>query len=698
MLLYTCACKDAFDISDLIKYSRERLPQKRTFDQDCEVDVGTCPIGSCFMCPDSGYICPQTETRTHTCPDAGTWNYEYVSQCVCCKDRGLTVNVQVVDSETKAGIEGISIRFGNNLIGYSDANGRLMSVISSNIRNLVISATDLKNDNYIPTVQMFDIIEALQKSLDAEIVMVRKTFSLEFDTTKLKTICLSENQNCLQSNDETPKIEFQPKSFRKINGRVYKGLVKVSISILDGNIGDTNEILPNHYKSLSGNIINTVIPQITFAIDFKDVNNNKLRIVKDVNFYSTSDRMWNIDLLTGFWSEAGTTSGTKRRKRQTTDQIQFSSSLESGNWMTLGQISDLPTCYIKARVFDESGVEQSNSLTTVYQPEIITADSNDQKIRYSFSPTKTLESTCFEVSCQADGSTLSLSGIIQLKAFQNVENDDGSSTLAITYLTSKPLDNYDSTMQSQLQAVEYSPTIDSDKLETYAKFISNPQGPFYEDALTCEQSNPLQPAFHFIKSDPSVSFSASTTNAELCTARIGFKDNDGLFFKYLSSLDSLPVMKAVSTWLNGKDRFFFTDFRQIEYSNSEDFYYACVKYRCGPPAEGPYDEGIGDTALYLDLLLPDKVDIDVNNDGIMVEKDVNCKTGNCYGPFCDSQSKYKDDKDHLDASLWVERGNNVPGKLFLPENDPLATDSCSASTITTDFAHTITCYFGNPQK
>jgi hypothetical protein len=270
-------------------------------------------------------------------------------------------------------------------------------------------------------------------------------------------------------------------------------------------------------------------------------------------------------------------------------------------------------------------------------------------------------------------------------------------TSAITYLSSKPLGDYELSIQSKHTNIEYSSTSYLEEPGTYAKFTSDPDGPFFEDISTCVGSDATKPAFHFIYSDPLTTVSPSTTHAKLCTARIGFEDPEGLFFKYLSSLDTLPTIEAISTWEEGYDRYYFTDFSRMEYSSGGGYYYACVKYRCAPPAEEPFDESIGDTALYLDILLPDKVKIDLNDDGVMVDQSVDCKTGNCHGPFCISQYQYKADKNFIDGSLWVERGNNVPGSFFLPTSDPLATDTCSASSITTDFAYTMKCFFGNPQ-
>ncbi|XP_045165655.1 uncharacterized protein LOC123529395 [Mercenaria mercenaria] len=674
--------------ANLVSYSTERVSQTQSLVNDCKVDVGTCPVGSCFKCPDSGYICSQTETRTHECAEFGTWEYQYVTQCVCCTDHGITVNVKVVDSETKSGIDGISITFGRSHVGDTDADGSLTTVISSDTRKLVISAIDSKNGDYIANVKHYDLAEGFHAPVEAELMMVKKALPFEIHSTKTSRIYLSENpQDLSGSNEGKPFIEVSPKSFTKARRQVYTGSVKVSVNIIETNSEDSEPVIPGRYQTFIGNDAKTLIPQLTFAIDFRDSNNEKIRLTKNLKFSVNNDMtIWNIDFPSGYWKASRTVSITGRRKRQTDEQTQFLATIVNGQWTTVGQVSNLPNCYIKTRVFDESSsTEISSTSTAIFQPEIVATNSNNQKIRFYTGSTNSPGNTCFQVGCPTD---FPLSGTIQLKVTEAVS---GSSTSFVTYLTPKLKEDYDVSLYAKLDSVTYDLITLSQQPGAYAKFISDPIGPFYEDISTCEASSVGQPSFHFIKSDLPTSSVSSTTSARLCTARVRFDDGDNqIFYRYLSGLTTLPTVKAISAWYEGQTTYYYyTDFAKLEHATSAGYYFACLKYRCAP--DDPRNESIGNTALYFDIEIPDKVLVDVKGDGSLIEYSVDCSIGNCAGPFCKTRYEYNEEKNFIDASRWVENDKNMPGSFFMP-----ADETCSTSTDHTNFAHTIRCHFETP--
>ncbi|XP_045166676.1 cartilage intermediate layer protein 2-like [Mercenaria mercenaria] len=569
----------------------ERISQIRTLVRSCRADVGTCPVGSCStktkyfnFCPEDGYVCPESETRTADCGFFGERTYEYVKQCGCCKDNGVFVTGVVKDADTNEPLSKIIVYFDGRFVVYTGEDGQFKSTIKSSVRSIVVTTNDTSR-NYMSAVKIVDIPEGFRGPVEVELLAIQKSKPVEINSTVDTVLSLSNDP--LDPSAGNTVIEIQANSFTDPQGRSYNGKVNARVTFID-TAGNPDAVAPGRFQTLDGDTIEPLITDGVASFNFESTGGKVITLSAPVKFTGRKGmKVWELNTRTGLWEPARVVQG--RRKRQVTlDDI---INIESDRWYNIDKIPGAPRCYFKGRIFSEtSGDEIMSSATTSFRPEIAAYTSIGQRLRLYAGFTSEPNTTCYEVRCPVvSNPNSSLAGFINMSATE-VILFGGINLPSKTYLTPREFIDYDAVIKPKLSSVQYE--IAPNNLDVFVNFVSDNAGPFYGNRNACESSSVTQPALHFLKPEPP-NYEPAPDVDKICTARIAFKG--GYFFYYALNLTNLPNVTGISVWEQNGTKSYFIDDAQMEFSTdgNETFIFICLKYRCSQENES--------TTVYLDI-------------------------------------------------------------------------------------------------
>ncbi|XP_052283473.1 uncharacterized protein LOC127880223 [Dreissena polymorpha] len=661
-------------------YKSERIPANRTLVGTCAYDVGTCPTGTCRLnifrhktCPDDGIICPVVEKRKAECGLFGTKEVSYVTGCTCCKDTGIIVVGTVKDFSTLAPLSGMTVSINTNGIDATNDLGIFTAQIAATTQ-VVIQVTD-PSGGYVVTVKIVDLPETYRGTLDVEIKMIKAAPSVTVDPKVDNTLSISGNPR--DAGQGVAQLVIKANSITDIRGYPYSQDVKISITAPNVNDTFTDEI--GQFLTSDGE---PLLSDGILKVDLRTQSGDPLsgQVVFRVR---QGMALWLLDDATGRWTLAPTTK-VNRRKRQIGLTDDLLTQINTGNWYNIDKIPGVPRCYFKARVFYENPADAANPAT--FTPGVVAYTPNNERLRLYFPYTSDLDNTCFEVRCidfNPANPTNVLIGLISLKSTETVSIGGGSIPVT-TDLRPKYLSSYSSAIEVAHLTIQYD--VLSNQKEVFVNFISNPTGGFYEDLSTCQNSTIDQPAFHFIK--PSLpAYEPVTNGTELCTARVNFTAGYN-FSATIDGLPSMPGFTATSAWSSAGSNFYYTYSTTIQKANNgvQDFYYACIQYRCS--------EGLENTTVYLNINIPTVQYFDNFTNNVTETPAFYC-WGSCSGSFCDQKFGNTDIEGSFIAPELMP-GRNGPDFF---EGTDLA--ECAAKNATEPFAYTFYCsayYRGNDRE
>ncbi|XP_060593050.1 cartilage intermediate layer protein 2-like [Ruditapes philippinarum] len=659
----------------------ERLSQMRTLVGTCEVDVGTCPVGSCStfrkfseFCPDDGYICAETETRIKDCGQFGGISYEYVKQCGCCKDTGIVVTGIVKDQATNEPVGRTLVFFDiHRRPAVTGVNGMFRTTIESSVRRVVIRT---KNRNYLEAVKVVDIPEGFRGPVEVELFVIRKSNPVKFDSTVNTVLSLSNNP--LDPEAGHTVVEIQANSFINRQGKPYQGTVIARITFIDTENNPDN-VAPGVFQTAVENSVEPLITDGVVSFSFENADGKDIKLSAPVKFTGREGmRVWKLNSFTGLW-ELVKPSQTRGKRQVSLDDIL---SIETDRWYNIDKIPGAPRCYFKGRIFDElSGIEITSSSTASFRPEITAYTSIGQRLRLYAGYTTEPSTTCYEVRCPiVSNPDDNLAGFINMSSTE-VVTIGGINFPLITYLTPKELADYDAAViQPKLSDVQYD--IAPNELDIFVNFVSDIAGPFYRNKNICENSSISQPAFHFFKPELPT-YEPVPDDTEICTARITFKDRYN-FYNYISNVTNMPNVTGISVWGQDGTNFYYTDVAQMELytDGNTTFVFICLKYRCSQENDL--------TTVYIDIEIP-VVNVTYNRtfpNGTVVNYTYEQQDFGCHGNHAKES-----EVNGGDGIATIEGSFTAPVNVGTgPDFYNTEFNDCKQETNSTSFAYELFCY------
>ena len=261
-----------------------------------------------------------------------------------------------------------------------------------------------------------------------------------------------------------------------------------------------------------------------------------------------------------------------------------------------------------------------------------------------------------------------LTGLISLTSYQTV--DVGGATIPVlTNLQPKALNAYIPPIEAAHSSVFYE-VLPNDE-QVFINFISadDYSRPFYITQSICEESNPAQPAFHFLKPELP-SYVAAPDNTPMCTARILFTGYLDFITALISLGTPLPTVTATSVWTTASSNFYHTDTATIELSPDGLSAFVCVTYPCSTP--------VANTTVYLDIDIPMMM-TNYSTDPLPA---FYCHRG-CKGTLCNQQTSID---GTFEAPVLPATGDSGP-KWFSGPDHP----DCDNYNTADPAAYTFTC-------
>lgn len=663
----------------ITEFRTERIPLERTIVGTCTADVGTCPVGSCryktrphFLCPLDGVICPKTEVQEIDCGVFGVQNVEVVTECGCCEDLGIVIQGTVVASDTGETLAGVTVLINGNEVDATDDQGAFNLTVKTGTAVVAITAQD-PSGIYLDAVKVVEIPANFGGPVETTVTLLPKAAAISItDPTVDRTFSLSDDPE--DTDRGVAQLVIPANSITDANGNPVSGPIQISINVIDTTLPESEANLPGRFLTDGGE---QLISDGVFNLEVTDASGNLLsgNILIRVREGMT---IWNLD-VNGAWTPAEILNRRRRRQVTLTDELLVQ--INNNRWVNIDKIPGAPRCYFKARVIYQNPAEAANPAT--YRPDILAFTPNNERLRIYAPSTSSPDTDCFEVRCltfDPANPTNVLFGFINLTAYENV-NVGGVSIPVVTSLDPLNLVDYSPAIQTAHSAVDYA--VAQNQKDIFVNFISSATGPFYTDQATCEASDITQPAFHFTKQELP-SYQPIPSGTDLCTARILF-DAGWMFSDALANLTMLPEVTATSTWSENGTNFFFTDTTTIQLSTiDEEFYFACIQYRCSTVDE--------QTNVYLSVDAP-LVEMNITQYGdneTMMNTTALVPAFSCYGN-CDSEICYQPGSG-INGTFTVDDSNGPDGPDFF---DNISND-CPMRMINETFAYQFYCY-GNRQ-
>ena len=251
-----------------------------------------------------------------------------------------------------------------------------------------------------------------------------------------------------------------------------------------------------------------------------------------------------------FGSNQATGRLAPRNKRQTgtTDLGSFGTD-DIGQWINIDKVSGASVCYIKTRVFDDTSFtsEVVDNGVDTYKPKFLLKIGNSapfQGLSLYRSPTFTPGQTCFEVRC---GTPPNILGIVSVMTQETIGTGQSIPFPAIPIQLGHPA--LPGSLDTELGILNYQ--VNPAETEARLDFVSSPNGPLYQDKITCENSALSDNSLWFARRTPV--FTNTDFGSDICYASVVIyqRGNTG-------PNELLDQLLATSVWGNGP--YYYADF------------------------------------------------------------------------------------------------------------------------------------------
>ncbi|KAL7980180.1 hypothetical protein Chor_001448 [Crotalus horridus] len=332
-------------------------------------DVGRCSPTTCsgmlrkaFWCKDTiAYCCgvSKMETREITC--AGyTLPVKVTVECGCqkCIEVKVTVRGRAVASDTGEPMRFGHIYMGNNRISMTGYKGTFSVQVPPDTERLVLTFVD-RLQKFVNTTKVLPFNKN-GGAVFHEIRMLRKKPPVTLESTETNMISLGE----MEGEDPVAELEIPPNTFYRLNGELYAGKVKASVTFLDPrNVSSAATAQSDlNFVDAEGDML----PLRTygmFSMDFTDetatesLNAGQVKIHLDSAQIQMPEhlqgmKLWSLNPQTGLWEEEGDfeLDHSRRGKREERTFLVGNMEIRERRLFNL-DVPENRRCYIKVRAY-----------------------------------------------------------------------------------------------------------------------------------------------------------------------------------------------------------------------------------------------------------------------------------------------------------------------------------------------------------
>ncbi|ETE67832.1 Cartilage intermediate layer protein 1, partial [Ophiophagus hannah] len=332
-------------------------------------DVGRCSPATCsgmlregFWCKDTiTYCCgvSKMETRDITC--AGyTLPIKVTVECGCqkCTEVKVTVRGRAVASDTGEPMRFGHIYMGNNRISMTGYKGTFSVQVPPDTERLVLTFVD-RLQKFVNTTKVLPF-NRNGGAVFHEVRMLRKKPPITLESMETNMISLGE----MEGEDPIAELEIPPNTFYRLNGELYAGKVKASVTFLDPRdvSGATTAQSDLNFVDAEGDML----PLRTygmFSMDFTDematesLNAGQVKVHLDSAQIKMSEhlqgmKLWSLNPQTGLWEEEGDfeLDHSRRGKREERTFLVGNMEIRERRLFNL-DVPENRRCYIKVRAY-----------------------------------------------------------------------------------------------------------------------------------------------------------------------------------------------------------------------------------------------------------------------------------------------------------------------------------------------------------
>lgn len=332
-------------------------------------DVGRCLPTTCsgtlregFWCKDTiTYCCgvSKMETRDITC--AGyTLPVKVTVECGCqkCTEVKVTVRGRAVASDTGEPMRFGHIYMGSNRISMTGYKGTFSVQVPPDTERLVLTFVD-RLQKFVNTTKVLPF-NRNGGAVFHEVRMLRKKPPITLESTETNMISLGE----MEGEDPIAQLEIPPNTFYRLNGELYAGKVKASVTFLDPrNVsGAATAQSDLNFVDAEGDML----PLRTygmFSMDFTDetatesLNAGQVKVHLDSAQIKMPEhlqgmKLWSLNPQTGLWEEEGDfePDHSRRGKREERTFLVGNMEIRERRLFNL-DVPENRRCYIKVRAY-----------------------------------------------------------------------------------------------------------------------------------------------------------------------------------------------------------------------------------------------------------------------------------------------------------------------------------------------------------
>ncbi|XP_070618275.1 cartilage intermediate layer protein 1 [Erythrolamprus reginae] len=346
-------------------------------------DVGRCSPTTCsgtlregFWCKDTTIYCcgvSKMETRDITC--AGyTLPIKVAVECGClkCTEVKITVRGRAVASDTGEPMRFGHIYMGNNRISMTGYKGTFSVQVPPDTERLVLTFVD-RLQKFVNTTKVLPF-NRNGGAVFHEVRMLRKKPPITLESTATNMISLGE----MEGEDPIAELEIPPDTFYRLNGELYSGKVKASVTFLDPrNVSGAAAAQSDlNFVDAEGDML----PLRTygmFSMDFTDetatesLNAGRVKVHLDsaqikMLEHQQGMKLWSLNPQTGLWEEEGDfeVDHSSRRKREERTFLVGHMEIRERRLFNL-DVPENRRCYIKVRTYRSERYQPSEQVAGV---------------------------------------------------------------------------------------------------------------------------------------------------------------------------------------------------------------------------------------------------------------------------------------------------------------------------------------------
>uniref|UniRef100_A0A8C6VI43 Cartilage intermediate layer protein n=1 Tax=Naja naja TaxID=35670 RepID=A0A8C6VI43_NAJNA len=332
-------------------------------------DVGRCSPTTCsgtlregFWCKDTiTYCCGVSKMETWDITCAGyTLPIKVTVECGCqkCTKVKVTVRGRAVASDTGEPMRFGHIYMGNNRISMTGYKGTFSVQVPPDTKRLVLTFVD-RLQKFVNTTKVLPF-NRNGGAVFHEVRMLRKKPPITLESTETNMISLGE----MEGEDPIAELEIPPNTFYRLNGELYAGKVKASVTFLDPRdvSGATTAQSDLNFVDAEGDML----PLRTygmFSMDFMDetatesLNAGQVKVHLDSAQIKMSEhlqgmKLWSLNPQTGLWEEEGDfeLDHSRRGKREERTFLVGNMEIRERRLFNL-DVPENRRCYIKVRAY-----------------------------------------------------------------------------------------------------------------------------------------------------------------------------------------------------------------------------------------------------------------------------------------------------------------------------------------------------------